>query len=564
MKKAFLISLCVALVLVASAAELKEPVFRMTEPELLAVLKENGLNDKVTACQELGHVGTSAAVPALAALLTDATEPALFLAARHALENIPGAEAEAALKSALAVVADARRRGGIERSLRARTNPVPDGYAGASEKLTAFPPKTAVQKGDLSVAPALVEAALGTGPDAMLARRHLVGFPNDGVVDVMVGLLEGADAKKARLALDVLGDRRARRALPKLFAFAHTTKNGGLRMEAFKAFATLCDTEDLPQLLALLKRFPRAERLSGAVIRVASRAFEKDSTPVTVVKAEYGVFVEPRQVVDTLAAVRALVGGGSRALMASNHLAGQGGFPFDPAPGRHKELHLTYRLGDGPERSAIVQEGSEIKFTDYRLPEAPAEFSETRVAAAHLLWSFSVAKARLLSASSAASTLAGASSRSSLSTSTGSFSGLLRTVFSVLKNSPVADSARFSWPSFGVKCELAASFMMLVALVFMPLNAASRCLQTSILPCGSLTTGLMSEPSGTPGTDSKPSSRLPILCFMLYLAPDQLKSGQVQKHLTSAFLIASMRDRMSLLDFAIANRDCFPAGITAM
>ncbi len=33
MKKAFLISLCVALVLVASAAELKEPVFRMTEPE---------------------------------------------------------------------------------------------------------------------------------------------------------------------------------------------------------------------------------------------------------------------------------------------------------------------------------------------------------------------------------------------------------------------------------------------------------------------------------------------------------------------------------------------------
>ena len=365
--------ICGLAALGAMGAELKEPVFRMAEPELLAVLRENGLNDKVTACQELGHVGTSAAVPALAALLTDATEPALFLAARHALENIPGAEAEAALKNALAVVADARRRGGIERSLRARTSPVPDGYAGASEKLTAFPPKTAVQKGDLSVAPALVETALGTGPDAMLARRHLVGFPNDGVVDVMVGLLEGADAKKARLALDVLGDRRARRALPKLFAFAHTTKNGGLRMEAFKAFATLCDTEDLPQLLALLKRFPRAERLSGAIIRVASRAFEKDSTPVTVVKAEYGVFVEPRQVVDTLAAVRALVGGGSRALMASNHLAGQGGFPFDPAPGRHKELHLTYRLGDGPERSAIVQEGSEIKFTDYRLPEAPAK-----------------------------------------------------------------------------------------------------------------------------------------------------------------------------------------------
>ena len=372
MKKAFLISLCVALVLVASAAELKEPVFRMTEPELLAVLKENGLNDKVTACQELSHVGTSAAVPALAALLTDATEPALFLAARYALENIPGTEAEAALKNALAVVTDAKRRGGIEKSLRARTNPIPDGYANASEKLTAFPPKNAVQKGDLAAVPALVEAALGTGPAATLARRRLVGFPNDGIVDVLLGLLEGADVKKARLALDVLGTRRVRVEMSRLFAFARTTKHEGLRMEAFKAFATLCDPEDLPQLLALLKEFPKADRLSGSIIRVVARAFEMDTTPITIMKAEYGFFGTPRQVADIIGMVRALVGGGSRAIMASNHLAGQGGFPFDPAPGKHKELHLTYRLGDGPELSSIVQESSEIRFTDYRLPESLA------------------------------------------------------------------------------------------------------------------------------------------------------------------------------------------------
>ncbi len=371
MKKVILI--CSLVSLVASAAELKEPVFRMTEPELLAVLKENGLNDKVTACQELSHVGTSAAVPALAAFLTDATEPALFLAARYALENIPGAEAEAALKSALAVVTDAKRRGGIEKSLRARTNPIPDGYAGASEKLTAFPPKTAIQKGDLAAVPALVECALGTGPEATLARRYLVGFPNDGIVDVLLGLLEGADVKKARLALDVLGARRVRAELPRLFALARTTKNGGLRMEAFKAFATLCDPEDLPQLLSLLKQFPKAERLSGSIIRVAARMFEMDTTPITVIKAEYGFFGTPRQVADIVEVVRALVGGGSRAIMASNHLAGQGGFPFDPAPGKHKELHLTYRLGDGPEVSAIVQESSEIKFTDYRLPESLAK-----------------------------------------------------------------------------------------------------------------------------------------------------------------------------------------------
>ena len=365
--------MCGLAALGAMGAELKEPVFNMTEPELLAVLKENGLNDKVTACQELSHVGTSAAVPALAALLTDATEPALFLAARYALENIPGAEAEAALKTALNSVTDAKRRGGIEKSLRARVSPIPDGYVGASEKLTAFPPKTAVQKGDLSAVPALVEIALGTGPEATLARRHLVGFPNDGIVDVLLGLLEGADVKKARLALDVLGARRVRAELPRLFALARTTKNGGLRMEAFKAFATLCDPEDMPQLLALLKQFPKAERLSGSIIRVAARMFEMDTTPITVIKAEYGFFGTPRQVADIVEVVRALVGGGSRAIMASNHLAGQGGFPFDPAPGKHKELHLTYRLGDGPEVSAIVQESREIKFTDYRLPESLAK-----------------------------------------------------------------------------------------------------------------------------------------------------------------------------------------------
>ena len=372
MKKSFSISFLLALALGASAAGLKQPAFRMTEPELLAVLKENGINDKVTACQELSHVGTPAAVPALAALLTDATEPALFHAARYALENVPGPEAEAALKNALSLVADATRRGGIEKSLRTRVNPIPDGYAHASEKLTAFPPKTAVQKGDLSAVPALVDAALGTGFDATLARRHLVGFPNDGIVDVLLSMMEGADVKKARLALDVLGDRRVRATLPRMFAFARTTKNAGLRMEAFKAFATLCDPKDLPQLLALLKEFPKDERLAGAIIRIATRAFEMDMTPVTIVKAEYGFFGEKRQVADVLGMVRSLVDAGSRTIMSSNRLAGQGGFSHDPAPGKHKELRLAYRVGDGPEISAIVKETAEIELAGMRLPDAVA------------------------------------------------------------------------------------------------------------------------------------------------------------------------------------------------
>lgn len=357
----------------AFAAELKNPAFRMSETELLAVLKENNLNDKVTACQELSHKGSASAVPALAEILNDSSDAALFLAARYALENIPGAEAEAALKNALANVKNPVRRGGIEKSLHTRANQFPEGYIGASGKITAFPPATAVQKGDLTCVPALVETALGKGPEAVLASRHLVGFPNSGIENELFKMMEGADVKKARLALDVLGDRRVRTTLPRLIAFAQSTTNDTLRQSAFKALAALCDAEDLPRLLELLKVFPKEERLKGSIIRVVVRAFETDTTPVTVIKAEYGYFKETQQVKNVLDMVSSLVESGSRAIMASNRLAGHGGFAQDPAPGKNKELRITYRVGEGPEVSAIVKENAEIQLTNLYLPEAPAK-----------------------------------------------------------------------------------------------------------------------------------------------------------------------------------------------
>ena len=362
------------------AAELKQPAFRMTEPELLAVLKENGLNDKVTACQELCHKGTTACVPALAALLTDATEPPLFHAARYGLQNIPGPEAEAALAAARASVKDAKRQAALDASLRIRKEPVTPEYAGASASITAFPPKTAIQKGDLSVVPALVDAALGSGFEATLARRRLVGFPNDGIVEKLLALVDGADAKKARLAVGVLGDRRVRAILPRFVALARTTKDAGLRNEVFKSFATLCDPEDLPQLLALLKEFPREGRLEGSIIRLATRMFVADDAPVTVTKATYGYFgpdevagAKGKPVVDVLDMVRSLVAGGSRSIMSGNRLAGRGGFARDPAPGKVKELHLTYRIGDGPEMSSITTENGEVQLTGVCLPESMAK-----------------------------------------------------------------------------------------------------------------------------------------------------------------------------------------------
>ena len=382
MKKAILI--CCLTVLAATAAELKQPAFRMTEPELLAVLKENALNDKVTACQELGHKGTAACVPALAALLMDAAEPPLFHAAFFALQNIPGPEAEAALAAARASVKDEKRRAALDAALRIRKEPVTPGYAGASAVITAFPPKTAIQKGDLATVPALVDAALGSGFESTLARRQLVGFPNDGVVEKLLALVDGPDSKRARLAVGVLGDRSVRALLPRFIALARTTKDAGLRAEVFKSFATLCDPEDLPQLLALLKEFPREDRLAGSIIRLATRAFEADDAKITVVKAEYGYFgpdavMGPngkpiaRPAVDVMDMVCSLVEGGSRSIMSGNRLAGRGGFARDPAPGKVKELHLTYRIGDGPEVSTITTENGEVHLTGQRLPESVAK-----------------------------------------------------------------------------------------------------------------------------------------------------------------------------------------------
>ncbi|HZR17450.1 MAG TPA: HEAT repeat domain-containing protein [Verrucomicrobiae bacterium] len=67
-----------------------------TQP-LIAVLQSNaGLFEKARACQQLGEFGTDAAVPGLAALLSDAH---LSAYARSGLEGIGGAQAAAALRA---------------------------------------------------------------------------------------------------------------------------------------------------------------------------------------------------------------------------------------------------------------------------------------------------------------------------------------------------------------------------------------------------------------------------------------------------------------------------------
>lgn len=93
---------CVVLIVVAAAAVAQDrpgPTVPRQESDLIAVLQSNAPKaEKAFACKDLAIYGSEQAVPALAALLGD---PELASWTRIALEAIPGAAADAALRDAL-------------------------------------------------------------------------------------------------------------------------------------------------------------------------------------------------------------------------------------------------------------------------------------------------------------------------------------------------------------------------------------------------------------------------------------------------------------------------------
>ncbi len=348
-------------------------VYEMTEGQLLEVAKAGALDDRMTACQELAHRGTAASVPVLAEMLNSG-EPSVFHSALYALQNIPGAEVDAALAAAEAQAPDAKRQA-IAHVCAARAGNVfaLEKYAGATEALTAFPPKTAERSGDMAVFPALVEKASGVGHAAVQARFKLVGFPNPAADAKLMELALGADAKKARLAVGVLGERRARVALPQLLALARSTKDDRLRVETFKAFAQMCDVKtDLPVLLKLLADMPEEERLEGALVRLGSKAFSLPVKKVNVVEAKFGNF-ESGRVADVKLMVDSLIEVGAREIMSGCRLVGRGGFHHDPAPGKTKELRIAYSVEGGPVRRQTVPENAMLVLSEWTMDSAVAK-----------------------------------------------------------------------------------------------------------------------------------------------------------------------------------------------
>ena len=352
----------------AFAALEGQPVYKMTEKQLLDAAKAGELDDRMTACQELAHRGTAASVPALAAMLAE-KEPSLFHSALYALQNIPGGEAEAALAAAEAKAEPARRAAIAHvRASRAGKVFALECYAGATEALTAFPPKTAAQKGDMAAFAKIVEVAAAGGHAGNLARFQLIGFPGDAVDGELLKMARGDDAKRARLAFNVLGERKSRGVLPAIFEMARRPANERMRRGALNALAQACDAgRDLPELLKLLALAPDDEQMRGVIVRVASAAFVPTAKKVDVVEAKFGNF-DAGRVADVKLMVDSLLAAGSREIMAGCRLVGRGGFHSDPAPGMAKELRIAYSVDGGPVQRETVPENAVVAFGESVLP----------------------------------------------------------------------------------------------------------------------------------------------------------------------------------------------------
>lgn len=163
-----MLAACTAILIAAFAVWRPSVATAADEAALITVLKSDaGQFEKATACRELSRIASAQAVPALAALLTDAQ---LAHMARYALETIPDPAASQALRDSLAKV-DGRLLIGVMGSLGVRRDadavePLARRLSSAEQDVAQAAARALGQIGTVAAADAL-QAALNQAPAAI-------------------------------------------------------------------------------------------------------------------------------------------------------------------------------------------------------------------------------------------------------------------------------------------------------------------------------------------------------------------------------------------------------------
>ncbi len=282
------------------------PLPRTSIERLIDALIGGTVEQQGEACRELALHGTPAAVPALARLLDD---PAVAHMARFALEAIPGAAADAALRAALRRLHGSLLVGAIN-SIAARRD------AAAVPRLTEL-----LAHEDSAVADAAA-VALGQIGDSAAATALLAAL--DRAMPHGAGLFEGA-LRGAGRRLEA-GDRAGAAALYNRLDAPATP--GPVRLAAARGAVLARGADGLERLLALLRETDPERR--GVALFIAHH--ELPGTGITL----------------ALAAALPELAAESRALLV-DALAGRG----DPAA--LPALTAAAAAGDLPVRLAAVR-----------------------------------------------------------------------------------------------------------------------------------------------------------------------------------------------------------------
>jgi HEAT repeat protein len=328
------------------------------ERKLIEVLMSDApAKDKAVPCKQLAIYGTKNAVPALAALLSDKE---LSSWARIALEAIPDPAADEALRDAVGTL-QGRLLIGVINSIGVRRDAQAvellagrlkdadaDVASAAALALGRIGGQSAVQSLERSLpgAPAAVRSAIAQGC-VLCAEKYLVEDKRDEAAK-LYDLVRKADVPKQRVLEATRGAILARQAagLP-LLVEQLRSDDKDLFGIGLRTARELGGPEAAKALAAELETMQPVEPQS------------QPSEVLAIIKAQYGA---DKQQVDVTERLAAAIQNNQLSIEATNELAG------DPAPGKVKELRVTYSLG-GRETTVTVREGQAFHIGQ-SMPEA--------------------------------------------------------------------------------------------------------------------------------------------------------------------------------------------------